>query len=176
MLSVHHPVCQASAARARHAAFDETGTLQGVWRLYAALWEATVDCTDSAFRSNVAQTAHELSACLERERQQQLQLRLGSSTIQQMEQQAAQLEEEGSRLRSQLHEAHALQGEAGQEAALAERRAEERITNYQKLLTDERHRVRDLTGECPPHRPQEDVARPPVCIHPLGTFRIQESL
>jgi hypothetical protein len=51
----------ASAAHA-HMAFDETRTLQAVWRLYAALWEATLD---SEFGSNVARTAHDLSECLE---------------------------------------------------------------------------------------------------------------
>lgn len=54
----------ASAAHA-HAAFDETQTLQAVWRLYAALWEATLDSEDSTFRSNVARTAHDLSECQE---------------------------------------------------------------------------------------------------------------
>lgn len=54
----------ASAAHT-HAAFDETVTLQAVWRLYAALWEATLDSDDSTFRSNVARTAHDLSECLE---------------------------------------------------------------------------------------------------------------
>lgn len=65
----------------------------------------------------------------------------------QMEAKISQLQEGERALRAKLEEAERRHADTVEEAELAERRADERTRNYQKLLTDERARLREVTGE-----------------------------
>jgi len=64
-----------------------------------------------------------------------------------MEAKISQLQEGERALRAKLEEAERRHADTVEEAELAERRADERTRNYQKLLTDERARLREVTGE-----------------------------
>jgi hypothetical protein len=57
------------------------------------------------------------------------------------------LQESERALRAALQEADRRHAATVEEAELAERRADERTRNYQKLLTDERARLREVTDE-----------------------------